>query len=147
MSKNKIILLASGLIFSLSIIYIGSVFADLPQNIPVHFNIMGEPNQFAHKNNLFLFLGIYVLISAFILISYRNNALTNLPKRIKDNPLKIKNLIIDIHFIITILFSYIGLQSVRIAQGHISGLGIGVILLLALFIIRIIAIYREVKKS
>lgn len=147
MSNNKIILLASGLIFSLSTIYIGSVFADLPQNIPVHFNLMGEPNQFAHKNNLFLFLGIYVLISAFLLTSYHNNALINLPKQIKDNPLKIKNLIIDIHFIITILFSYIGLQSVEIAQGHISGLGTGVIPLLALFIIRIIDIYSEVKKS
>lgn len=147
MTKNNIILLGSCLIFLLSIIYTGSVFADLPQNIPIHFNLMGEPNQFTHKNNLFLFLGIYVLISAFLLICYHNNTLINLPQKIKDNPLQIKSLLIDLHFNITVLCSYISLQSIRIAQGYISNLGFGVILLLALFVIRTIAIYRKIKKS
>ena len=97
------------LLLSIPFIYAGIVYDDLPNTIPIHFDLEGNPNGFGSKSSIFL--GPLILAAAgiftFLLIS---NLSSIDPKRYKEeNELLFKKLA----FLMVIFLSALGIIIVR----------------------------------
>ena len=103
---NKVIeILVVVLLLSIPIIYAGIVYGDLPDTIPIHFDLEGNPNGFGSRSSIFTFL----LISNLSSID---------PKRYKqENGLLFKKL----GFILVIFLTALGMIIVRssVAPGNV----------------------------
>ena len=108
--KNKTIqFLIVILLLSIPIIYAGIVYSDLPDTIPIHFDLEGNPNGFGSKSSIFL--GPLILAAAgiftFLLIS---NLSSIDPKRYKqENALLFKKL----GFMLVVFLTALGIIIVR----------------------------------
>ena len=107
---NKVIeILVVVLLLSIPIIYAGIVYGNLPDIIPIHFDLEGNPNGFGSRS--FIFLGPSILaatgIFTFLLIS---NLSSIDPKRYKQ---KSELLFKKLAFLMVIFLSALGMIIVR----------------------------------
>ena len=104
-------------------------YASLPQTIPTHFGISGQPNGFGDKYNLLVVIGLNVLVFGLMSLARRYPALINYPFQLtpknEENHFKNAFLMISVmKLFLTLLFGEIIYSTVQTSLGHQSGLGI-----------------------
>ncbi len=114
---NKVIeILVVVLLLSIPIIYAGIVYDDLPNTIPIHFDLKGNPDGFGSKSSIFL--GPFILFAAGLFTFLMISNLSSIdPKKYKqENELLFKKLA----FLIVIFLSALGMIIVRssVAPGN-----------------------------
>ena len=75
-------------ILSLPLIFAFLIFDKLPENIPTHFNLQGEPDQYGAKNSIFLGPIILGVVGLFTFLLITNIQLVD-PKRYKNSDISI----------------------------------------------------------
>ena len=114
---NKVIeILVVVLLLSIPIIYAGIVYDDLPNTIPIHFDLKGNPDGFGSKSSIFL--GPFILFAAGLFTFLMISNLSSIdPKKYKqENELLFKKLA----FLMVIFLSALGMIIVRssVAPGN-----------------------------
>jgi len=141
-----LLLEVAGLIAVVAMVVLTAMkFHDLPQKIPTHFNGSGLPDGYSVKGMIWLFPGIAVVLFAGLSIlnhfpytfNYPFNITPENAERLYRHATRSMRLL---NFLLVILFFYLTWQSVAIASGKSSGLGlwflpvmIGVILLFTVY--------------
>ena len=105
-------------------------FGDLPDKIPSHFNIKGQPDSYSQKSSIWVLpaLGIFLYLAMHLINRYPH--VFNYPQKItKDNALRHYSLatrmIRILSILITCAFAYLVYASIQTAIGRSSGLGVG----------------------
>ena len=120
---DKKIIIAGWLLTAVHLITVLSFYATLPKTIPIHFNLMGEPDAYGHKNTL------WVLPLLNLVLYYGMTQLATKLKPWKYNyPVKVteKNaprlyamnmrMMTLVNLGITVLFFAISLHTIALAQ-------------------------------
>lgn len=114
--------------FVLSILYIFFMWGEMPEEIPGHFNGVGEVDRWGSKIELFIlpFIGTFL----WILLSLLEKAphMHNYPARLNENNveafyLNSRKTLNEIKNLCLIIFAAISFQMVQIAIGEIETLG------------------------
>ncbi|MDC3132703.1 DUF1648 domain-containing protein [Flavobacteriaceae bacterium] len=130
------------ILFGLPLYY----FSSLPETIPIHFDLYGNPDGFANKNNIWalpiigslLYAGIHQLNKYPHLFNYpikitEKNAAKQYQKAIK--------LLRTLNTIIVVLLTSISSGSIQTALGNQKGLNPYVIVVGGVFILLVLLIY------
>ncbi|MFC0014135.1 MULTISPECIES: DUF1648 domain-containing protein [Allobacillus] len=120
-----------------SLVFLGLVFGDLPDEVPAHYNASGEVDRWGSKFELFILPGIGLFILLLMQILERHPETHNYPQRINEtnaqefylNSRKMINLIKNLCLVI---FSLILIESVSIAMEWIEGSGPWLFILLTI---------------
>ncbi len=124
-------------------------FANLPHNIPTHYNIAGQPDDFGGKGNILILPLIATILFVGLTIINKFPHVFNYPTPITaDNALEqytnATRLIRYLKLIIVIIFGLITYQTIRYANQQAEGLGIW-FLPLAIGLIFTSSIYFVIK--
>lgn len=117
-----------GSIFILSIFYIILAWGKLPDEIPGHFNGLGEVDRWGAKIELFIlpFIGLFLWIVMGLLEKAPH--MHNYPSRLNESNVKAfymnsRKILNQVKNICLILFAFISFQMVRIGLGEVNSLG------------------------
>jgi len=117
-----------GSIFILSIFYIILAWGKLPDEIPGHFNGMGEVDRWGAKIELFIlpFIGLFLWMLMGLLEKVPH--MHNYPSRLDESNveafyLNSRKILNQVKNICLILFAFISVQMVRIGLGEVNSLG------------------------
>ncbi|WP_312123925.1 DUF1648 domain-containing protein [Lysinibacillus boronitolerans] len=117
-----------GSIFILSIFYIILAWGKLPDEIPGHFNGMGEVDRWGSKIELFIlpFIGLFLWIVMGLLEKAPH--MHNYPSRLNESNvtafyLNSRKILNQVKNICLIIFAFISIQMVRIGLGEVNSLG------------------------
>jgi uncharacterized membrane protein len=102
-------------------------YSKLPEKIPVHFNIAGEPDKYGNKSSLWLLplTGTIMYIGFTILEAFPqiyNYPVKITPENIVKQYRLATRLIRILKSVILIIFSYLSFQTINTASGATSGL-------------------------
>lgn len=115
--------------FCLSILFLILQWSDIPDQVPGHFNGAGEVDRWGSKYELFILLTIGVFL--FILFSLLEKAphMHNYPKRLNEQ--NVEQFYLQSRKILNVtknccllLFAFLIVQIVRVANGDIDSLGV-----------------------
>lgn len=131
------------LVFLSSVIYLIYVWGDLPQEVPAHYNALGEVDRYGSKWELVILPGVSLFILGLMNLFERFPEWHNYPKRLNDKNaesfyLNSRKLVNQIKNISLIIFAYLLFQSVGIAIGWLKELnswGLSILIFLLLFAI------------
>ncbi len=109
-------------------IYIMTQYSKLPQTIPTHFALDGEPDGFSSKEYIFLLPAIVSILYIVMTTLNRfphwyNYLITITPLNAKQNYTTATRMVRFLKFIIVIMFCFICFQSIQVAFGKSGGLG------------------------
>ncbi|WP_432410813.1 DUF1648 domain-containing protein [Rasiella sp. SM2506] len=110
----RIIILA---LLVVSFLFPALYYAQLPEEIPIHFNAIGEADGFGKKSTIWL-LPILNVVNVLIIFAISSGA-KYMPKQKKQPPYFAE--IVGIY--VLILTTYIGIANVLIAVGELKTLG------------------------
>jgi uncharacterized membrane protein len=138
--------------WALLIVLIGfTIFAyvQMPETVPVHFNIKGDPDRYGGKSTIFLLAGIGVALVAlfmFLLKSPGNYSKYNYPIKVTpEHQAKVyalsARLMRVIMVNILIMFLFITVEIFLIATGKIESTGVWSVILMILLPIAPVAYY------
>ena len=127
-------------------------YRGLPDTIPVHYGLAGEPDRYGGKGNLLGLPVVTTVLFAGLTILNRFPHLFNYPSDIsEENAFKLytgaTRLIRYLKLMIVIIFGFIIVQTVRVSEGLTSGLGLWflLIVLMAFIVFPIIFLIRMQK--
>lgn len=105
------------------------IWVKLPDNVPAHYNALGEVDRWGSKWELLIMPGIGAFILIFMQIFERFPEIHNYPKRLNPSNaeqfyLNSRKLINQIKNICLILFAFISFESISHALGWNEGFGI-----------------------
>lgn len=134
------------------LIYPGVHYGGLPQEIPIHFDANGQPDNYGDKSTIWtlptvgviLFLGMQLLNRFPHIFNY---PIKITPKNAADQYRKAARLLRTVNSIVAIVFAYILFSSVQTALGNQSGLGGSFIWIFVLLMISPLAIYLLTLKK
>lgn len=109
-------------------------FKNLPETIPIHYNLDGTPDGFGSRNTIWFETGLTTVLFLFLMyVSKKPNfPLLNFPQNIKDNPVLTEFVVSILLLIIMLIFADINYESIQNALGKTSGLSSMMHYLLAL---------------
>jgi hypothetical protein len=117
------------LVLVLGFVAVARAWPDLPETVPTHFGLSGEPDGWGSRKVLLLLPGasllLYLVLSAVQLIPAR---FYNFPVALDDENRErqyrlAKGLILGLKAAVTGLFAHLTVQVLRVALGHSDGLG------------------------
>jgi uncharacterized membrane protein len=99
----------------------------LPERIPVHFGIAGDPNGWGGKSMLLLLLATTLAIAILLTVAESYQRLINVPLKVdRDSPevrRLLRSMVIAMKAVITVSFVWIVDLTMRTAVGEANGLG------------------------
>ena len=112
-----------------SIVFLFFVWNQLPDEVPAHYNAVGEVDRWGSKWELLILPGIGAFILFFMQVLEKYPELHNYPKRFNESNakqfyLQSRKIVNQIKNSCLIIFSIILVESVSIALGWGSGFGI-----------------------
>ena len=135
-----------------SIILLVIVWSKLPQEVPAHYNALGEVDRWGSKWELLILPMIGAFIAMMMQVFERYPEWHNYPKRFSESNasqfyLHSRKLINQMKNICLVIFAVILLESVSISLGWWAGSGVWFlpVLLLAVFIPIGVGIYNQKK--
>ncbi|GEM_PF-2487142 len=125
----------AGLIITTILLYPG-----MPRQIPTHFDLAGQPDQYGSKLILFIVPAMTLVISSFLFsmgfsTKFYNSA-RNAPEIVRQQFVLVRKLVLSMTLVIALLMIYIQSAALSIAAGLIHDLGV---LPLIFFVIMIFA--------
>ncbi|MGR3205093.1 DUF1648 domain-containing protein [Bacillus glycinifermentans] len=111
-----------------SIVFLISIWSKLPEEVPVHYGVLGEADRWGSKWELIILPGIGMFILLLMTLLEKHPEIHNYPKRLNEANaerfyLHSRKLINQLKNVCIIIFSFILLESVSIALGWGSGFG------------------------
>jgi uncharacterized membrane protein len=121
--------IVGGLFFIGSIIYIIMKWKTLPSEIPAHFNGAGEVDRYGSKFELLILPVIGLLLWIFLDFIERKPHVHNYPARLNESNveafyLSSRRMLNVLKNVFLLLFAFISFQTVRIALGEATSLGV-----------------------
>lgn len=124
-------------------------YMNMPDTVPVHFNIKGDPDRYGDKSSIFLLCGIAVILVAlfmYLIKSPQNYSKYNYPIKVTpENKAKVyalsARLMRVIMVNILIMFLFIMVEIFLIATGRIESIGIWSVILMLLLPIAPVVYY------
>lgn len=118
-----------GILIILLVAYPIYHYANLPEEIPIHFNASGNPDGFSSKRDIWImpFLGLAVYVGLVILNRYPHvfNYPTEITAENAERQYKLATTLLRmVNFSIALIFFYITYHSVQSAISGQGGLGI-----------------------
>lgn len=115
-----------GVIFTLVIVM--TSYSNLPDTIPTHFNVTGQPDGFSGKSILFTLPAVTIVIYIVLTIGLRFPHMFNYPIEItKENAeQQYKNLTLMVRVIktyVVMIFGYLTYATIQNGLGEMQGLG------------------------
>jgi uncharacterized membrane protein len=126
-------------------------FNDLPDTIPVHFNLLGEPDRYGSRNSIWalpaigLFLFVTIIFIPKMLIHFNNTDFDSEEKKYRFlNAMRMVRLI---NMLVVFMFSSITYYTILISLGNPTGLWnySTLFFLLLIFVVIIVFIIRMKK--
>jgi uncharacterized membrane protein len=138
-------IIAAASLVSLAI-YLAAIWTKLPAQIPVHFNIMGQPDRWGSRNELFQLFGVMAALYASLSILQRLPHIYNYPFGLTSQNVYrqyqlARQLLIRIKTEIVGIFSFIQWTIMQVDRERSHALGISFLLIMMLAIFGTIAIY------
>lgn len=118
--------------------YVGLQYTSLPQEIPIHFDFSGVPDDFGSKKLIWALPILSVLLYFLLRFSAKNKnfPLLNASASVKKNPLIAKTMIYTLLLVSVLIFSNMTYESIAISRGEISQLShISDFLIMSIFVI------------
>lgn len=117
------------LCFAGSILFLLLVWGKLPDEVPAHYNALGEVDRWGSKWELLILPGVGAFLLIFLQVLERFPEVHNYPKRFNDSNakqfyLQSRKMINQLKNICVIIFTLLLIESVSIALGWGSGFGI-----------------------
>lgn len=115
-----------GIIFI--VVLVMNSYNDLPDTIPRHFNLTGEPDGFGGKSILFILPTVTIVIYLVLTIGLRFPHIFNYPFEITEENAErqYKNMTLMVRFIktfIVMVFGYLTYATIKSGLGEMQGLG------------------------
>jgi uncharacterized membrane protein len=131
-TTDRVIEGVSVILLLVGVVYGSLSYSSLPQTIPTHFGISGQPDGFGNKYNLLVVMGANVLVFGLMSLVHKYPALINYPFHLtpENEERHFKNafrMISVLKLFLPILFGEIIYSTVQTAQGNQTGLGIGML--------------------
>lgn len=151
---EKALDLSAGLIYAACIVYLIVIWGDLPDQVPGHYNAIGEVDRWGSKWELITLpivsAGLATLMSFFEKHPEWHNYMTSLNERNIEFQYKNSRMLLNVtKNIIVGLFVYLTWKTVQIALGKAGSIGWGFLpIFLALtFLPMIFFIVRSIRKQ
>jgi uncharacterized membrane protein len=136
-----------------SLFYAIYYWSELPPEVPVHFNIEGEPDRTGAAWVLFIIPALNVLLAIFLLLAYRYPHKFNYPVKVtEENAAQLyrtsTNMFRLLALLISLLLTYITLGAIKTALSQTNGLNPYIMgsIVLAIVII-LIRYWTKLKKQ
>ena len=99
-------------------------FKNLPETIPIHYNIAGTPDGFGPKSSIWFETTLTTALFLFLMyVSKKPNfPLLNIPQNIKKKPILTEFIVSILLLIIMLIFADINYESIQNALGKANGL-------------------------
>ncbi|MCL2677921.1 MAG: DUF1648 domain-containing protein [Clostridiales bacterium] len=139
-----------GLVF-LAVIFI-ALYKDLPEIIPTHFNIAGEPDAWGSKSSLIFLAALPVFMFALITVLERFPKIWNMPVQVtKENAVRqytlARAVLTLIKAEIVWLFTFIFYFTCQVALGNVGGMGWWLYAFFALIVATPVALIIIARKT
>ncbi len=129
----------------------GTNYGKLPETIPIHYDLSGNPDGFGSRNTIW-FLAIIctaIFVMLFAVSKRPNDPLLNLPQNIKENPILTEFVVSILMLIVMSMFGVIEYESTQNALGERGSSAtnylLGLLFLLLIFIM--VYSYRLSRKK
>ncbi len=127
-------------------------FKNLPETIPIHYNLEGIPDGFGSRGTIWFETGLSSVLFLFLMYVLKkpNFPLLNIPQNIKDNPVLTEFVVSVLLLIIMLIFADINYESISNALGKTGGLSSIMHYLLALlfaFVIGLLVYFFRISKQ
>lgn len=127
-------------------VYLAAIWTKLPAQIPIHFNIMGQPDRWGRQNEIFQLFGVMAALYAGLSILQRFPHIYNYPfgltpQNVYRQYQLARQLLVLIKTEIVGLFSVIQWAIMQVARERSQTLGILFLLIMTIAIFGTIAIY------
>lgn len=151
----KISTVIAFLILAFMWIYTIVNYQNLPDKIPVHFGLNGQPDSFGGKKSVWL-LPIIATFNFFLLYFVSKDTsspLLNLPENIKKDPALSGFIVNILQLTIAVLFAVITVESIQVSVGKSAGLSYLTEIIVALLLFLVAGIYlyswklRKIEKK
>lgn len=111
-----------------SIIFLVVLWSDLPEEVPGHFNAVGEVDRWGAKGELLILPVVGAFLTLLMQVLEKSPEVHNYPKRLNESNaeqfyLCSRKLVNQLKNICLLLFSFILFESISIALGWESGFG------------------------
>lgn len=114
-------------------IYIGVEYPSLPEEIPTHFNLSGEPDSWGSKATIWILVAVSIFL--YFLLSFLPKmdilATNNVMKNVELRQLMVNVLL----FLVSLLFFYIVYETIQVGKGLKQNLGNGTFVFVALILL------------
>lgn len=99
-------------------------FKNLPETIPIHYNIAGTPDGFGPKSTIWFETTLTTALFLFLMyVSKKPNfPLLNIPQNIKKKPILTEFIVSILLLIIMLIFADINYENIQNALGKTNGL-------------------------
>lgn len=139
-----------GIIFIVVVILLS--YNDLPDTIPWHFNVIGQPDGFGGKSLLLILLAVTISTHLLMTVGLRFLHLFRYPFQVTERNVELhyKNLALMVRTLKTItvmIFAYLVYATIQNGFGEMYGLGKWFIPLSSLFVLGIVGyfMYKEFR--
>ncbi|WP_163527497.1 DUF1648 domain-containing protein [Halobacillus ihumii] len=125
---EKLSTFISFLVMVITLIYLVVIWNKIPETIPVHFNLSGEPDNYGGKWSIIVLpiISLFIWVSFTMLEKYPHvyNYIVTIHERNAEAQYKNAVLMLSVlKLVICLLFSYLTWVSIQIGMGYQSGLG------------------------
>jgi di/tricarboxylate transporter len=102
-------------------------WSTLPERIPTHFGVAGNPDGWGGKNMLLLLLALTLVVAILLTVAESYQRLINIPIKVdRESPQVrglLRSMVIALKAVITLIFVWIVDLTMRTAVGEANGLG------------------------
>lgn len=145
MKLYKIFNLISLFLIIVTGIYIGIEYPSLPEEIPMHYGLNGEPDRWGNKSEIWLIILIvcfmYVLLS--LLHKVKEAQQYNSKENIEQNRL-LSNVIL---LIVSLMFLYVAYEIIEVGKGLKEKSGNEIFVFIALILLVAVILSRNIAKK
>ncbi|WP_313099038.1 DUF1648 domain-containing protein [Epilithonimonas sp.] len=99
-------------------------FKNLPETIPIHYNLDGTPDGFGSRSTIWFETTLTTALFLFLMYASKkpNFPLLNIPQNIKQKPILTEFVVSILLLIIMLIFADINYESIQNALGKTNGL-------------------------
>jgi len=149
--EEKILILIGTLSIIAMLLYLCIMWGEIPDIIPTHFGLSGDPDRFGNKNSLFALPIIAIIMHILFVVLSKMSYYFNYPVSVTEESAEAlykigKQLILLLDMEIALMFLILMWENIQAAIGSISGLGVEIVGI-SMFIIFGTVIYETIRMN
>ncbi|MEN2434438.1 DUF1648 domain-containing protein [Weeksellaceae bacterium A-14] len=129
-------------------VYTGVRFPSLPQEIPVHFDFHGNPDNYGSRNMIWIEPVVATLL--FLLLQYVSknvqSPLLNIPQSLRENKWLAEVFVMGMSVVVSVLFLVIGYGSIQVSSGQSATLSYLPLILVGLMFVYMLVFFAVASR-